>query len=54
MHRIVSLLDDQRTELVEKLWAEMAQRFGVGNLGKTASCYAKLIDDRIANLLESR
>jgi hypothetical protein len=25
------LLDDRHTELVEKLWLEMAQRFGVGN-----------------------
>lgn len=31
MHGIVSLLDDQHTELVEPLWAEMAQRFSVGN-----------------------
>ena len=31
MPGIVSLLDDQHTELVEKLWAEMAHRFGVGN-----------------------
>ncbi len=35
MHGIVSLLDDQHTELVEKLWAEMAQRFGVGNPAAT-------------------
>jgi len=31
MHGIVSLLDDQHTRLVKKLWAEMAQRFGVEN-----------------------
>ena len=31
MPGIVSLLDDQHTELVEKLWIEMAQQFGVGD-----------------------
>lgn len=35
---IVSLLDDRHTELVEKLWVEMVQPFGVGQ-----STYARLI-----------
>lgn len=35
MYGLVSLLDDQHTELVEKLWAEMARRFGVGNPAAT-------------------
>jgi 2'-5' RNA ligase len=35
MHGIVSLLDDQHTELVEKLWAEMTLRFGVSNPAAT-------------------
>ena len=29
MHGIVSLLDGRHTELVEKLWVETAQRFGL-------------------------
>lgn len=31
MHGIVSLLDDRHTELVGKLWVEMARQFGVAN-----------------------
>ncbi|MEJ2750050.1 MAG: 2'-5' RNA ligase family protein [Anaerolineae bacterium] len=58
MHGIVSLLDDQYTELVEKLCAEMAQRFGVGNPAATAGPHfsdhvAEDYDlDKLAGILE--
>ncbi|MCB9418911.1 MAG: 2'-5' RNA ligase family protein [Ardenticatenaceae bacterium] len=58
MHGIVSLLDDQHTEFVEKLWAEMAQRFGVGNPAATFVPHfsyhvAEAYDlDRLAGILE--
>jgi hypothetical protein len=35
MQGIVPLLDDQHTELVEKLLAEVAQRFGASNQGES-------------------
>lgn len=58
MHGIVSLLDDQHTELVEKMWAEMAQRFGVSSPAATAVPHfsyhvAEDYDlDRLADILE--
>lgn len=58
MHGIVSLLDDQHTELVEKLRAEMAQRFGVGDPSVTFVPHfsyhvAEGYDlDRLAGILE--